>query len=158
MEFGWINLINAIAVAYLIIVNVIAFKMGVAHDMKSKSKAVNALEQTGRYGCMALMILPVVKNLSFGFKTDKEFVVWMFVTPIILLIYGNVWLAMGMLKKQDSKILLLLLAILPVCLFVLNGILLRHLLLVVVAVLFGIFHLWIVWENYLGKDNRNENS
>ncbi len=147
MEFGWINLINGIAVVYLIIVNVIAFKFGVAHDMKSKSKAVNILEQMGRYGCMALMVLPVVKGFSFGFKSSEEFVVWMFVTPILLLIYGNIWLAMGILKKKDSKILLYLLAVLPVCLFVINGILLRHMLLLVVAVLFGIFHLWIVCEN-----------
>ena len=58
MSFIWISWINAAAVAWLISVNVIAARKGLAESFSSSRLLVNAFEQIGRYGCMALMIFP----------------------------------------------------------------------------------------------------
>ena len=49
MEFGWINVINLTAVMLIIIINIVAFKTGVAEDFNSKYRVINILEQIGRY-------------------------------------------------------------------------------------------------------------
>ena len=97
MSFRWINWINMAAVVWLIVINVIVARKGLSDSFNSKHLIVNIFEQIGRYGCMALMILPVfTRGWKFGFRSVTE----MFV------LYG--------------------LAFVPAVLFLLNGILLRH--------------------------------
>ena len=59
MSFNWINWINMAAVVWLILINVIAAQKGLSDSFNSKHLIVNIFEQIGRYGCMALMILPI---------------------------------------------------------------------------------------------------
>jgi hypothetical protein len=52
-------------------------------------------------------------------------------------------------KKREGSICILYgLAIVPVILFLMNGILLRHIALILVSLMFGVCHLMIVWENF----------
>lgn len=144
MNFGWINCINAIAVVCLIVINAAAVKWGIAGSMKSRHFVINAFEQVGRYGCMIFMILPVaVSGWEFGFRTVAGMLVWLCMTVLLLVVYLALWTQ----KKHGNRGVLYGLAVVPVCLFLLNGCLLRHGLLVVCALVFGICHLWIVWEN-----------
>ena len=148
MTFGWINGINAVAVIWLIIVNILAVKKGIAGSMESRYTIINVCEQIGRYGCMTLMILPIaVSGWGFGFTSVAEMLIWICVTMIILIVYSVLWTR----KKFGSKAVLYGLAILPVCLFLINGVLLRHWLLIVFSLLFGFCHLWIVSENIKSK-------
>ena len=49
--------------------------------------------------------------------------------------------------KRKSRARALALAILPVCIFLLSGLLLRHWLLVSFAVLFAVGHIYVTWKN-----------
>lgn len=144
MNFGWINWINTIAVVCLIVINMAAAKCGIAGSMKSRHFLINAFEQVGRYGCMLFMILPIaVGGWEFGFRTVAGMVVWLCMTVILLAVYLVLWVR----KKHGNRGVLYGLAIVPVCLFLINGCLLHHVLLIVFALIFGICHLWIVREN-----------
>ena len=144
MWFGWINWINIAVVAYLILINIIVARKGLFDSFSSKHITVNILEQIGRYGCMAFMILPIgVRNWKFGFGSVTEMLLWMCLTILLLGIYVFLWLK----KSKGGAGIFYGLAIVPVVLFLLNGILLRHPALVIASLVFGICHFTIVKEN-----------
>lgn len=144
MDFGWINWVNTAAVVCLIAINIIAVRKGVSDDFCSKYQAINILEQAGRYGSMALMIFPVsTKGWKYGFQSVTGMLVWVCGTVLLLAVYGLLW----MKKPAGGVGILYGLAIIPVILFLLNGILLQNPALVVTSLLFGVFHIAIVKEN-----------
>lgn len=144
MSFCWINWINIAVVDCLIIINAVAARKGQSDSFSSKYLTVNILEQIGRYGCMALMILPIgVRNWKFGFGSVMEMLLWACLTILLLGIYIFLWLK----KAKGGVGIFYGLAIIPVVLFLLNGILLRHPALVIAALVFGVFHFIIVKEN-----------
>lgn len=144
MDFNWINWINMMVVACLIAINIIAAGKGMSESFCSKYLAVNIFEQIGRYGSMALMIFPVfTKDWEFGFMSVAEMLIWACVTVLLPAVYGLLW----MKKSAGGVGILYGLAIIPVILFLLNGILLRHFALVAVSLIFGVFHFTIVKEN-----------
>lgn len=144
MSFGWINWINIVVVACLILINIIAARKGQYNSFSSKYLTVNILEQIGRYGCLALMILPIfVKDWKFGFGSVMEMLLWVCLSILLLGIYFFLWIK----KANGGAGILYGLAIVPVILFLMNGILLRHPALVVAALVFGFFHFIIVKEN-----------
>ena len=144
MRFNWINWVNVAAVGWLILINVIAARKGLADSFKSKHLIVNILEQIGRYGCMALMIVPVfTRGWKFGFRSTAEMLLWICLTVLLLAIYSFLWAK----KARGGAAVLYGLALVPAVLFLLNGILLRHPALVAAALVFGIFHFLVVKEN-----------
>ena len=144
MDFNSINLINMAAVAWLIQINVIIVRKGSSDRFSSKHLIVNILEQIGRYGCMALMVLPIfTSGWKFGFGSVAEMLIWICFTILLLAIYSFLWT-----KKANGGVFVLYgLAFVPAVLFLLNGILLRHPALVVASLVFGVFHFLIVKEN-----------
>lgn len=146
MHFGWINAVNAFAVVFLIVVNLIAFRRGIAGNFKSRHAVVNVLEQIGRYGCMALMVLPLTAGWEFGFSSERRMVAHLLSTALLLAVYALLWL----FKRSGKTAVLYGLAAIPPMLFLLNGLLLRHHALTAFALLFGAAHLWIVTENTRG--------
>ena len=144
MMFGWINRINLTVVLLLISINVVAFKTGAAEGFSRKHRIINILEQIGRYGCMIFMVLPIwIQNWKFGFRSVGEMLLWIAFTVILILVYGLLWI-----KKCSGSIGTLSgLAIVPVILFLMNGILLRHYALIAASLLFGTCHLMVVREN-----------
>lgn len=144
MSFGWINLVNTISVTCLIVINILAAKKNIAGSFSSKYRLINIFEQVGRYGCMVFMILPLaVQNFEFGFSSSIKMIVWLCLTIVLLLAYAILWI----IKTKSGRVVLFGLAIIPVCLFLINGILLQHILLILFAFIFGIFHIIIVYEN-----------
>lgn len=143
MDFNWINWGNIAAVVCLIVINMIAVRKGVSENFCSKYRTINIFEQIGRYGSMVLMIFPVfTRDWEFGFMSVMEMLIWVSATILLLAIYGLLWI-----KKSAGGVSILYgLAIVPVILFLLNGILLRHFALVVASLIFGAFHLAIVIE------------
>lgn len=144
MSFNWINWINIAAVEWLIVINMIVARKGLSDSFNSKHLIVNIFEQIGRYGCMVLMILPMfTRGWKFGFRSVTEMLVWICLTILLLVIYSFLWF-----KKANGGVFVLYgLALVPAVLFLLNGILLRHPVLVAAALVFGVCHFLIVKEN-----------
>ena len=141
MMFGWINAMNAVFVVLLIVISAVGQKKSGLPGMKSSSLILNITEQVGRYACMALMILPLLPGLEFGFSSVGTMVVWMALSSLLLTGYALLWT-----QTKRGGAVFYGLAILPALLFLFCGILLRHWALVGAAVLFGVSHTLIVQE------------
>lgn len=144
MVFNWISWGNMAVVACLIAINLIAVKKGVSEPFCSKYPAFNIFEQIGRYASMAFMIFPVfTSGWEFGFLSVTEMLVWAGASVLLLAVYGLLWIK----KSTGGAGILYGLAAVPAFLFLLNGVLLRHLALVAASLIFWVFHLLIVKEN-----------
>ncbi len=141
MNFGWINAVNAGFVLLLLLISVIGQKKSGLPAMKSRNAVWNVLEQIGRYACMALMVLPLLPQLEFGFGSSAKMVVWLVLSPLLLAVYAVFW------TRRKSCAVLYGLALVPAVLFLCCGVLLRHWALVGAAIVFGVSHFAITAEN-----------
>lgn len=141
MRFGWINAVNAVLVLLLIAISVIGQKKSGLAPMQSKHTWLNVGEQIGRYACMALLVLPLLPGLEFGFSSETAMLVWLILPALLLVCYTILWTQM----KRGSWVLYGL-AIVPAVLFLACGMLLRHWALVAAAAIFGVSHALIVRE------------
>ena len=143
MEFGWINVFGAVIVVLMLIPNIIYALKNKGAENKCENKLMNAIEQVGRYGCIVLMWLPLLV-WKFGFPSVYEMMLYFFGNGCLLAAYGIVYAAY--LKRKTRKRALAL-AVLPTCIFLLSGLLLRHWMLAAFAVLFGIGHIYVTEKN-----------
>ena len=103
MGFNWINWINMAAVVWLMLINGIVARKGLSDRFNSKHLIVDIFEQIGRYGCMALMILPMfTRGWKFGFGSVTEMLVWICSTILLLVIYSFLWV-----KKANGGVFVL---------------------------------------------------
>lgn len=139
MQFNWLNLSGAVIVALLLVPNIL-------YAIKTKSaappaahKALVVLEQIGRYGCITFMWLPLFV-WEFGFSHKGFLLVYLFGSAALLAAYYAVWI---LYARRQTFGKALALSILPTALFLLCGVLLRHVPLIVCAVLFGAGHIGV---------------
>lgn len=143
----WINFFGLVFVVLLLIPNVIyAFKFP-QHNNKCQNRFFNLLEQIGRYASMFLMIFDI-GIAEFGFSSVSAFVVYILGNTILLFLYWIIWMLYS--KKQDAEKMMLL-AIIPACMFVLSGIMLGHVLLVISGIIFGIGHIYVTHFNAVDR-------
>ena len=138
MEFGVINIANAVILGLIMIPNIVYAIRG-GTDSTSDNPIVTILEQVGRYASMVLMVLPL-GVWKFGFPSVGEFLAYLFGNGMLVLLYLVTWIFYSRKKNYTET---LILAITPVLIFVLTGICLRHWLLVAAATMFGICHISI---------------
>ena len=143
MEFGWINVFGACIVALMMIPNIIYALRNRDEKNACTNRLMNVIEQIGRYACIILMWLPLLV-WKFGFSSTFGMMLYLGGNGVLLAAY---WFFFAWyMKRKDAK-LALLLAILPACIFLLSGLLLRHWLLVGFAVLFAVGHIYVTWKN-----------
>lgn len=143
MQFNPINLFGFIIVVIMLMPNIIyGFKFkGV--ENKCKKKTMNIIEQVGRYGSMAFMILPLFV-WEFGFSSVFMMFIYVLGNGTLLLAYLIIWVFY--FKKQTMGKAMML-AIIPTCIFLLSGLTLYHWALVVAAVIFGLGHIYVTYQN-----------
>ena len=147
MEFGWINLFGAGIIVLIMIPNIIyAAKQKQDETQIKVPRYLSACEQLGRYGCIILMWLPLLV-WKFGFGSVEEFLIYLIGNGVLLLCYYLFWM---FYSRKKTLSVAMALAIIPTAIFLLSGILLRHWLLVVVAILFGAAHCMITYMTHKG--------
>ena len=143
MKFGWINVFGAIIVVFMLIPNIVYAIKNKGEKNLCTNRFMNAIEQIGRYACIILMWLPLLVR-KFGFKSVFEMILYLAGNGILLAAY---WIVYAIYMKHKTPGLALTLAIIPSCIFLLSGILLRHWLLVGFAVLFAAGHIYVTKKN-----------
>ena len=143
MEFGWINVFGACIVILMMIPNIIYAVRNKDEKNLCTNQLMNVTEQVGRYGCIILMWLPLLV-WKFGFTSVFEMLVYMTGNGCLLAVY---WFVFALYLKKKTEKRALILAVLPVCIFMLSGVLLRHWLLVAFAVLFAVGHIYVTRKN-----------
>ena len=143
MEFGWINVFGAVIVILMLIPNI-------GYAIKNKGEKnyctnlfMNIIEQIGRYACIVLMWLPLLV-WKFGFASVFEMILYLACNGLFLAVY---WIAFAVYMNRKSLKLALVLAIVPACIFIFSGILLRHWLLAGFAILFAVGHIYVTYKN-----------
>ena len=143
MKFGWINLFGAVIVIIMLMPNIIYAVRNKNQKNLCKNKFMNLIEQVGRYACIVLMWLPLLV-WEFGFAGVTEMIIYLAGNGIMLAVYITVFIFY--LNKKTGKRAMIL-AVLPACIFLLSGILLRHWLLVGFAVVFAVGHCYVTKKN-----------
>lgn len=141
---GWFNYYGLIAVAIIMIPNIFCAILDKgAFENKCSNKILLVPEQIGRYGCMAFIVFNVPYTY-FGFWFDGALTVYLSVGGALLFFYLLGWV---LFWKQKSTVKMLWLSITPALLFVFCGVILLSVPLIVFAVVFGIGHISISYQN-----------
>ena len=143
MVFGWINVFGAIIVILMLIPNIVYAVKNKNEKNLCTNRFMNVIEQIGRYACIVFMWFPLIV-WKFGFASVFEMVLYLVCNGILLAAY---WISFAAYMKRKTVRLALVLAILPSCIFLISGILLRHWLLVSFAVLFAAGHIYVTYKN-----------
>ena len=143
MEFGWINLFGGIIVILMLIPNIVYALQNRDEQNLCANKLMNILEQVGRYGCILLMWFPLLV-WKFGFKSVPEMLLYFVGNGALLRAYGLVYARYLKLRTAGRA---LALAVIPACIFLLSGLLLRHWLLAGFALLFAVGHIYVTAMN-----------
>lgn len=148
MKFGWINVFGAIIVILLLIPNIVYAIKNRGEENLCTDRFMNVIEQVGRYACIILMWLPLLV-WKFGYGSVLEMFLYLAGNGILLIAY---WIVFAIYMRRRSPKLAIVLAVLPACIFLISGILLRHWLLVGFAVVFAIGHIYVTRQNALRRD------
>lgn len=143
---GWFNYYGLIIIAIIMIPNIIfavRHKDGFAN--KFHNKAVEVMEQTGRYACFVLMIFNIPYTY-FNFWFDNALTVYLSVNGILCLAYLIFWV---IFRNENGKLRALSLSVIPSLIFLFSGIVLANIPLIAFAVLFGINHILLSYKNSL---------
>lgn len=144
MEFGWINAAGGTIVILMLIPNVRYALRCPGEGSRCGGRLMNALEQIGRYASMALMILPL-GVWKFGFPSVAAMLAYVLGNAGLLVCY---WVYWALYFQRADRERALTLAVVPVCIFLLSGLTLRHWLLVLSAAVFGVGHVYITRRNH----------
>ncbi len=142
-----LNLINFIEVAILWILLIPELLFSIHHpqkDVRPKNKVINIIEQFGRYASMVLIILPL-GIWEFDFKSSEEMIIYFAANGVLLASYIILFL---LFSKKQNLMMAMLLAAIRIAVFAICGILLRHWILVISAMIFAAGHLPATFKSY----------
>lgn len=143
MEFGWINIFGAIIVAVMLIPNMVYAVYNKDERNLCTNKGMNLIEQVGRYACIILMWLPLFV-WKFGFPSVFEMLLYLVGNGLLLIAYLFVYVLY--LKEKNARRAIIL-AVLPACIFILSGGVLRHWSLIGFSILFAVGHIYVTKKN-----------
>ena len=145
MLFSLFNLWSGGIVVLLLIPNILWALRHRDAGISSPSRAVNALEQIGRFGSMVFMVVPLgAPGGEFGFYCLEAVFIWLAGMALLLVAYYVCWV---LYARGPGRRLALALALIPCGIFFLQAALLRHWVLALFACLFAGTHLYIVRQN-----------
>lgn len=140
--WNWINVFGIIIVALILVPNIIYAIKYRNVENKCRNRGMNLLEQIGRYACMLFMVLHIGGGDGFG--SVAFFLMYLLGNAVLLLVYWIVWL-LYFAKQAVWKSIML--AVVPTLIFLLSGITLAYIPLMVSALIFGVAHIYVTWQN-----------
>lgn len=141
---GWINIFGLVFMVIIMIPNIIfALKCKDGFENKWKNKFIEALEQIGRYGCFAFMVINIPKTW-FGWASDEAFALYLIVDTVLIIAYCVIW---AVCFKKNSVFRALSLSMIPSAIFLFSGIMSRSVLLMISALIFAPCHILISYKN-----------
>lgn len=110
------------------------------------NKAVEILEQIGRFGCMIFMFI-VIPEISFS--SDESFALYIIVNMALLLLYCLLWIVFF---KKSNMAKAVSLSVIPSVIFLFSGIISFNIPLIIAAVIFSPCHILISVKNVTEKE------
>jgi len=151
-NYNWINIFGLITVVLILIPNILySIKFKGLETKCNCCRSMYILEQIGRYGSIFLMSFNI-GIAEYGFASKTHFVLYAISNIILILAY---WLIYALYFYRQSNRKSMALAIIPSCIFLIDGILIRHLLLVSFALVFALSHICITRKDSCEINNNN---
>jgi len=140
----WFNISGLAFIVAIMIPNIIyAIKCKDGFENKWKNKPAEMIEQVGRFGCFAFMIVNI-PGTWFGYWSDTAFTVYLIFNSLLVLLYCVFWVV---LWQKNSVFKALTLSVIPSAVFLFSGIMSRSVLLILSALLFAPTHILISYKN-----------
>lgn len=139
MNFTFINLVAMSFDTLLIIPEMIHTVKGIKKTYNGK-KIVIILDYVYKYACLILMFLPLGIS-EFGFKSVAGMLIYLFGNIILCLVYDVMFVIN---VKQDSYKRDVILLYISLAIYLLSAFVLRHYLLLIATLAYGIIHLEIL--------------
>ena len=149
LDFSWLNIFGLILVALLLLPTIIYAVKIKNQQNQCTNKVMNILEQVGRFGCMFFMVFNI-GIAEMGFSSVEVFLIYAFGNVVLIIAYWTIWMLYFNKQSYWKQIAL---AVLPTCLFLLNGITMQHYLLILFGFVFGIGHIYVTSKNRVYKTN-----
>lgn len=140
---GWFNVHGLIFLILLLIPNIVYAVKNKEVVNKCTDKWALVLEQIGRYGSMFFMVF-AFGSMTQGWASVTEFVIYLLGSAVLMLAYWIVWMLFFAGQRMWKSMAL---AIIPTLLFLIGGITMRNIPAMVLAVIFGIGHIYITYKN-----------
>ena len=141
---NWFNLFGLVFVAVIMIPNIIfAIKCKDGFENKWQNKAVETLEQIGRFGCFGTMAINIPFTV-FGFPSDEAFAVYLIGDAVLAAAYCLIW---AICFRKSSVFRALALSIIPSVLFLFSGMMSGSVLLIVFSLIFAPCHILLSYKN-----------
>lgn len=150
----WINVFGLTFMLVIMIPNIV-FMLKQKNALKNywHNKIVETLEQIGRFGCFALMVV-IIPYTGFGFGSKLSFLIYLLVNIILALLYCIIWVVCF---RKQSIFRALALSVLPSVIFLFSGIISNYIPLVIAAIIFAPCHITISYKNaFLSDKNAQE--
>ena len=140
----WFNVFGLVFIAVIMIPNIIfAVKHKDAFENRNQNKAIEIIEQIGRFGCFGFMIFNI-PSTWFGWWSDEAFALYLIVDVVLVMLYCAIWI---ICFKKNSIFRALVLSAIPSIMFLFSGIMSRSVLLIIASVLFAPSHIVISYRN-----------
>ena len=141
---SWFNYYGLIFMAIIMTPNII-FAITNRDGFKNtyKNRAVEIMEQTGRYAWFVLMIFNIPYTY-FNFWFDYALIVYLAVNGVLCLLYLIFWVVC---RNKNGKLKALSLSVIPSVVFLFSGVTLLNIPLIAFSILFGINHILLSCKN-----------
>lgn len=141
---NWINVFGFVFMLAIMIPNMIfALKNRDGFQNLWKNRIVEILEQTGRFGCFAFMVL-IIPGCRFGFSSDEHFALYLIINTMLIVMYYLVWI---ICFRRKSIFRALALSVIPSLIFLTSGVLSNYVPLLIAAIIFAPCHIVISYKN-----------
>ena len=140
----WFNVFGLVFITVIMIPNIIfAVKHKDAFENRNQNKAIEIIEQIGRFGCFGFMIFNI-PSTWFGWWSDEAFAIYLLVDALLIVLYLTLWIVCW---RKNNVFRALALSIIPSVIFLFSGIMCRLLLLIISSLLFAPTHIFISYKN-----------
>ena len=140
----WFNVFGLVFITVIMIPNIIfALKHKDAFENRNQNKAIEIIEQIGRFGCFGFMIFNI-PSTWFGWWSDEAFTIYLLVDALLIVVYLTIWIVCW---RKNNVFRALALSIIPSVIFLFSGIMCRSLLLIISSLLFAPTHIFISYKN-----------
>ncbi|MGL4740181.1 MAG: hypothetical protein ACRC41_05165 [Sarcina sp.] len=140
---NWLNTYGLTIIIVIMMPNIIFAIKEQNFESKYSNKIVEIIEQVGRFGSIGLMIFNI-SVLEFGYWFNNGKLIYIILISILATFYCFVWFLYFRKSTMEKAMAL---AIIPMLIFLLSGIIQGKVLLILTAVLFGIGHIMITYNN-----------
>ena len=140
----WFNVFGFAFIVVIMIPNIVfAVRCKDGFEKRWSNKAIEIVEQIGRFGCFGFMIFNI-PGTWFGWCSNKAFAAYLIIDSLLIALYCAIWVIFW---KKNNSLRALSLSIIPSVVFLFSGIMNRSILLIISAALFAPTHILISYKN-----------